>query len=231
MVCLEAKVSLTALILAGGKGTRMRPFNAPKCLVTLRERTILSMIVSQLATYCEKMIVCAGYKTEMVEDEISKPEYSGRNISIDCAGVDASMLDRVNHAIPLIQDKALLVYADTWADVNIRSLITDHGSNYRWATMTLYPIKLQFGIVRQDTSNCAFEFLEKPVIGEWFNIGYTILEPQAMMMAEGASDMVDYWRHLTASRQLYCYRHKGKHVTVNTEHEREEAEEILGDWK
>src|SRR5262245_51606922 len=61
---------MIAVILAGGKGTRLAPYNTvfPKPLVPLGERPILDIIIHQLAHYgFKRIILSVGYLAELIE--------------------------------------------------------------------------------------------------------------------------------------------------------------------
>jgi choline kinase len=76
-----------ALILAGGVGKRLRPMTTdrPKCLVTIRGYSILSLAVDELnKAGLSDIVIATGYRAEMIEDcglpTIFNPHFATDNI-------------------------------------------------------------------------------------------------------------------------------------------------------
>ena len=66
--------NLSAIILCGGKGLRLRPLtnNIPKPLITINDKPILYYIISHLIKYkIKKIIIATGYKSKMIEKFMS----------------------------------------------------------------------------------------------------------------------------------------------------------------
>jgi len=118
----------------------------------------------------------------------------------------------------------LICYGDTLANVNLNELRKAHTESGALATVTVYPMHSPFGIVSFDESNRVAAFAEKPVLPYWINIGYLICEPEALRHIQPGSDMPQFLSSLARSRELAVFKHDGKHLTVNTEKDRAEAE-------
>jgi hypothetical protein len=95
--------------------------------------------------------------------------------------------------------------------------------------MTIYRLPSPYGVVRVDKSGSVSRFEEKPLLPHWINIGFLLCDPKKTEEALfAAPDMVPFLESLAAARQLNAYKHLGKHLTVNTEKERQLAEvEVL----
>src|SRR5215831_11923687 len=88
---------VTAILLCGGKGKRLRPFTEtmPKAMVMLNDEPLLSHLLRYLMTAgIERFIVCVGDKAEAIESFLSE-NYPG-SLQITCVNSgDASMTDRL----------------------------------------------------------------------------------------------------------------------------------------
>jgi glucose-1-phosphate cytidylyltransferase len=218
---------ISAIILAGGKGERLRPFteSIPKALVPLNGVPLLRHLMTYLAARgVTRFVLCTGYLAEKI-DEFARTECDP-SWTVTCVNSgDATMTDRILDALEHVKtQRALICYGDTLANVDMAGLVAEHGKSGAAATLTVYPLHSPFGIVSFEPSGQVREFLEKPLLPYWINIGFLLCEPQAFAALKRGSDMVPFLTGLAQAKSLHVYRHEGKHLTVNTEKERAEAE-------
>lgn len=222
---------LTAILLCGGKGERLRPFteHAPKPLVPLRGQPILLHLLHHLeACGVTRFVLCVGYKAGMIRDFLA--EYfpgADRFVCVDSG--DASMTDRLVDARTHVADRALVCYGDTLANVDVAALFRFHSACGGLATLTTYPLQSPFGVVHSSEEGLVRSFQEKPMLPFWINIGFLVLERRALDALAKGSDMPAFLEGLATEGQLHAYRHQGSHLTVNTEKERAAAEATLAE--
>ena len=140
---------LSAIILCGGKGMRLRPLteDAPKPLIEINGQPILYYIVSHLLKYgVNKIIIASGYKSNMIESFMSE-NFSDIDYCIVDSG-DAAIIDRVRDCIPKVSKDFILCYGDTICDININELISFHQKASDGVTITSYPISIPFGVLK-----------------------------------------------------------------------------------
>jgi glucose-1-phosphate cytidylyltransferase len=137
------------------------------------------------------------------------------------------MTDRILAARPHVTGRALVCYGDTLANVDIAGLVGTHEASGASATVSVYPLQSPFGIVEMDESLRVTRFAEKPVLPYWINIGFLVCDPRALDRLQAGSDMVAYLEALAGDGALGVYKHVGRHLTVNTEKERAEAERAI----
>lgn len=217
---------LTAVLLCGGKGERLKPFTdtLPKALVPLNGQPLLSHLLRYLSSAgISRFVVCVGYKAEAIELFLSEQDSQFSQLTCVNSG-DASMTDRLLDARPHIQGTALVCYGDTLANIDLAELLSEHRRNGALATVTVYPLHSPFGIVHFDDSKRVTTFAEKPLLPYWINIGFLLCEPQAFDFVERGSEMPEFLSVLAKNGALYTHEHRGKHLTVNTEKERAVAE-------
>jgi glucose-1-phosphate cytidylyltransferase len=222
-----AKLDVTAILLCGGKGERLRPFteSMPKPLVPLNGQPLLLHLMRYLSQGgVRRFVCCTGYKAEAIEafvKENPNPQWDVRCVNSG----DASMTDRILDALPHVTTRRCIVcYGDTLANVDVAELLEAHEQSGAIATLTVYPMRSPFGVVEFDETGKIRRFLEKPVLPHWLNIGFLVLEPAAMKLLKRGADMVGFLDDLVATGQFHVHRHTGKHLTVNTEKERAQAE-------
>lgn len=220
---------LTAVLLCGGKGERLRPFteNFPKPLLPLAGKPMLEHLVEYLAAWgIGRFVFCVGYKAEMIHAFLAaKFPDPDRFRSVDSG--EATMTDRLVDARDHVSGRALVCYGDTLANVNLAALMRFHEEHRAAATLTTYPFQSPFGIVDADETGRIQTFREKPILPFWINIGFLLLEPVVLADLRRGSDMPAFLDGLAAGGGLFAFRHQGGHLTVNTEKERVQAEKLL----
>jgi glucose-1-phosphate cytidylyltransferase len=222
----ESVSELTAILLCGGKGERLRPFTEtmPKAMVTLNGEPLLSHLLRYLfSAGISRFVVCVGYKAEAIESFLREECAELGKITCVNSG-DVSMTDRLLDARSHVRGRALICYGDTLANVDLAGLVERHEQRGALATLTVYPLHSPFGVVHFDDSNRATAFAEKPRLPYWINIGFILCEPEAFDFVNRGSEMPEFLSALAQAEVLYTHTHAGKHLTVNTEKDRALAE-------
>ncbi len=224
---------LTAVILCGGRGERLRPLsdNVPKPLLPVNGRPMLDYLLEHLSrSGTREFVLCVGYKAEMFERFVLQRAHRPERIRCLNAG-DAGITERLSEARSLIPGQALVCYADTLADVDIPGLMESHRNSRVEATITVYPYRSPFGIVTFDERGLVSRFEEKPQLPHWINIGFVLLEPAALRRLRPDVPLPDFLAELAARRNLGVHCHRGRHWTANTETElRKLAAELPLHW-
>lgn len=217
---------LTAVLLCGGKGERLLPLTKrlPKPLVPLKGRPILAHIMHYLAASgLRRFVVCVGYRARTIQKAIGG--FADRSWEVACVDSgDVSMTDRLLDVRPWVPGRALICYGDTLANVDVATLVHHHERCGGEVTMTVYPLHSPFGIVQFDPAHRVSSFAEKPVLPHWINIGFMLWEAAAFDRLRQGSDMPDFLASVAGAGRLFAYPHRGKHLTVNTEGDRVQAE-------
>ena len=214
-----------ALILCGGKGERLKPItnNIPKPLVKIGKEAILSHQIKYLCNQgIKKFIIATGYKSEEIKKFIES-EFNNLDIRIVDSG-DVDILLRIKDCKNILEEIFLVCYGDTLANIDIKKLIQFHNSHDGEVSVSSYQLQSQFGILKTNKENLVIEFLEKPKLDAWINIGYFIFENSTNLVKNNFADFIEY---LAKSEKLYCFKHRGLHITVNTIKELKEAEENI----
>ena len=222
------KTNVTALILCGGKGERLRPLteSTPKPLVCINNRPILSYLLDHIKSYeISDVVVATGYLSGKIQ-EFFKSSYTELNVEIVNSG-DADILERINSCMPYIEGDFIVFYGDTLANIDLQALQDFHYEHDKKITMTLWPLKSDFGLVELDSSNIVKSFQEKPTLDKWINIGGFYYQQEAVELLGRHSNYANFLSHAGSISEIKGYKHDGIHITVNTLHELETAEENI----
>ena len=177
---------MQALILAGGKGTRLRPLtmHTPKPIVPIANQPFLLYQLELL---------------KKIEDKLG--DGTDFNVRISYA-VEASPLGTAGayrNAASLISETTVVFNGDVLTDIDMNEVIRFHREHQAAATIVLAPVPnpTAYGLVETDDEGRVRRFLEKPkpeeVTCNTINAGIYILEPRVLdYVPEGEPFMFEY---------------------------------------
>ena len=97
---MQEKMDLKVLILCGGKGERLKPLteSVPKPLVRIKDRPILSYLLSHFESYgFREFVIAVGYKSEAV---IRYFKQNHRNLQVEIVDSgDADIIERIKRIL------------------------------------------------------------------------------------------------------------------------------------
>lgn len=212
---------MTAVILAGGKGTRMTGpgLELPKPLVPAGGAPLVVHLMRYLrAGGVDRILMATGHRADVFQryfDLHPEPEL----LLVD-TGEQTQTGGRLKRLQPLLssQESFLVVYADTFADIDLMSLLDFHARHGKLATLAAVPHTGRYGHVRLNGYKVE-EFREKP--RQWVSSGFFVLQPQALQYVE--SDETVWEREpvqrLAQDGELMAYLHEGFWMAVDTPEE------------
>lgn len=173
-----------AVIMAGGKGMRLRPLteNIPKPMIKVAGRPILERIVLHLISYgINRIFLAVNYLSGMIEEHFKDGSQFG--VSIEYLREDKPLgSGGALSLLPETPEHPLIVMnGDLIQDANFAKMIEFHRENKFYATMGVYPYfhQVPFGCV-QVKENTLSSLVEKPVLEETVNAGIYVLSPEAV---------------------------------------------------
>jgi mannose-1-phosphate guanylyltransferase len=216
--------SVTTAILAGGEGTRFRPYTdlIPKPMIPVgpEERPILEYIVRWLAKHgFNDIVLLVGYKWRQIANYFGDGSRWGVRIrySLDTEtyrGTGGALLNAYRQG--LLGDGTVLVwYGDILAPLNPRELLQAHRSSGATVTLALADrYQVPVGVARVDSSGNVVELREKPWLNLYVTIGVLALEARALEGVEeelGGSfdvmgDLIPWMLRRGLKVKAYVYR-------------------------
>ncbi len=163
-----------AVVLVGGKGTRLRPLTdtMPKPILPVLDRPCLSYLISSLADAgITEVILACGYRSDQLAEAIG----DGSDLGIDIRYSYEDEPLGTGGAIKLIADRLDDVFVaangDVFADISLRGQIAAHLETGAAATVALTEVgnPCEFGIVGLDDDGRIGRFKEKPRPEEAFS--------------------------------------------------------------
>lgn len=167
---------MRAIILAGGQGTRLRPYTTvfPKALVPLGDIPVLELVLRQLKTFgFEEITLAVGHLAELIETFFGDGRKLGLKITY---AIEDQPLGTAGplRALTDLPDDFLVMNADIVSDLNYRALFEFHQQKKSVATIAVYrrQTKIDFGTLEFDeTTREIQKFVEKPVFHHSVSMG------------------------------------------------------------
>ncbi len=177
----------TAVILAGGLGTRLHPLTLtlPKPMLPIADKPVLEYIIEWLKGYgINNIILCISYLGNIIEGYFNDGKEYGVNIlyaktkrPLGTAGQLKSAEHLINNSSKGVERFACL-YGDSIYNFNLKDMINKHLSTKALATIALMPykIKLDYGFIEVDKDDNVIAWNEKPEVKGLINIGCYIMD-------------------------------------------------------
>ena len=175
-------ISVKAVILAGGLGTRLRPLTlkTPKPMLPLGKKPILEHLIDWSKKNGVKSIVlCVSYRKEKIQDYFKDGKKFGVNIEYAVSKKPLATAGQLKTAEEFIDDTFVCVYGDSIFDFSLRNMIKQHKTKKAFTTMSLYEYKtnLQYGVIHSSNTGKVTSWEEKPEIKANINMGCYVMEP------------------------------------------------------
>jgi NDP-mannose synthase len=157
-----------AIILAGGKGTRLKPYTTvlPKPLMPVGDYPILEILIRQLAFFgVDRIVVAVGHLKELIQAFLGDGErwkvrisYSFEDQPLGTAGP----LKRV----PRVDEDFLVMNGDVLTNLNFRKFFETHQQQGNLCTIATYakPVAIDLGVLSLNDANEVIEYIEKPTL-------------------------------------------------------------------
>ena len=159
------------VILAGGKGTRMREMteDLPKPMVPIGGVPILDHLMDIFTKQGKyQFIICTGYLGEKIE----KYYKNDKNVKVIFTGDETETGGRLFKIKNILDEEFLFTYGDGLANVNLSKLISFHQSHNKTGTITITNPTSRFGLIEFGNKMEVTKFIEKPKLEGFVNIGF-----------------------------------------------------------
>jgi glucose-1-phosphate cytidylyltransferase len=231
---------MKVIILAGGLGTRIseETVDKPKPMVLIGEKPIIWHVMNIYASQGHTdFVIATGYKSEVIENWVSKNTFSDWNIETIFTGLDTQTGGRIRKCLNQIDEPRVMVtYGDGLGSVNISKLIENHERMGKLASVTAVRPPARFGVL-ESVDGIVTHFGEKnQADAGWINGGFFVLEKEVTNFVESDDHPFEFHAlpKLVASRELTSYQHKGFWQPMDTLREKHEltkfAEESNPPW-
>jgi len=168
---------MKAIILAGGRGKRLKPVTdyVPKPLVPIKNIPIIEWQIRYLKKFgIREVIICTGYKADMIESYLSMKKL-GIKIKFSIEKTPLGTGGAIKKAGKLINDKSFFVInGDTITNIDLDKLASKKNS------IAAIELRTKYGILETE-SDKIINFREKKEISDtWMNAGIYHLQKDVL---------------------------------------------------
>ena len=173
------KINLPVVIMAGGKGTRLKPITnvIPKPLVPVGDKTILEVIMDQFESIgCKKFYMSVNYKADMMEFYLSQLDHK-YDIEFFMEDKPLGTIGSVSLLKGKITTPFFVSNCDSINEQDYRDVYDYHISNHNDMTIVtmVKSFKIPYGVIETGEDGLMRSLQEKPEHTYMVNSGVYIL--------------------------------------------------------
>lgn len=159
-------MSKIAIILAGGKGTRLRPYTVvlPKPLMPIGEYPILEVIVRQLANHgFTRIIMAVNHQAELIKAFFGNGEKWNVAIEYSLEDIPLGTMAPLK-LIKNLPENFLVMNGDILTDLSFGDFYSEHVSNNELFTISSHKREqvIDYGVLELNHNDQLIGFNEKP---------------------------------------------------------------------
>lgn len=204
------------VLLAGGKGTRMRELTEtiPKPMVDIGGIPVLEHLITIFKNFDDfEFLIASGYKSEIIENHFENQ----KNIKVINTGLETNTGGRVYNLSEYLKEEFIVTYGDGLANVDISKLIDFHNNHSNLGTITVTNPRSRFGLVEFNSSFQVTKFIEKPMLDGFINIGFFVFKKEILNYLDESSTLeTDPLINLSNENKLFAYKHSGYFEPMDT---------------
>ncbi len=178
---------MKAILLVGGKGTRLRPLtiHTPKPIVPIFDRPFLHYQLDLLKKVPEidEVILSLNYQPRRIEEIFGDGASAGLSLRYVVEPAPLGTAGAVRYAGESLHESVVVFNGDVLTEVDLTAVIALHRERRAKATIVLTPVDnpTAYGLVETDGEGNIRRFLEKPkaeeITCDTINAGIYVLEP------------------------------------------------------
>ena len=178
---------MKAILLAGGKGTRLRPLtiHTPKPIVPIFNRAFLHYQIDLLKQVPEidEVILSLNYQPRRIEEVFGDGADLGIKIRYVVEPVPLGTAGAIKYAGDKLTESVVVFNGDVMTQLDLAAVIRMHRERQARATIVLTPVDnpSAYGLVETDAQSNIKRFIEKPkpeeITTNHINAGIYVLEP------------------------------------------------------
>lgn len=202
---------MRAFVLAGGEGTRLRPYTytVPKPMLMLGGKPILQYVLENLKRCGIKdVVITCGYLHEQITKYFGDGSAFGLNISYSIEKEKMNTAGSLLNCKERPKETFVVAMGDHLTNIDMADMVKKHKKSGAIATIALYHVKtpLEYGVAKVHGNNIV-GFEEKPVLEHDYNTAIYVFEPEIFDFIKGKEDFAKdvFPRMLAAGKKINAY--------------------------
>lgn len=176
---------MKAVILAGGKGTRLSPYTTilPKPLMPIGEMPILEVLIRQLKKAgVNEVILTVGHLSELLKAFFKDGKRFGVKISYSQEDKPLGTAGPLSLIQDQLSEPFFVLNGDVLTTLNFSALMARHKRTGSIATIAIHKrsVHIDFGVLNLGEENKVVDYIEKPSIPYQVSMGVYAFNPEIL---------------------------------------------------
>lgn len=228
---------MQAVLLAGGRGTRLRPYTTvfPKPLVPVGERPISEIIVRQLAAAgVTRIVFTVSHLAGLIEAYFGDGRRWGVEITYSREDEPLGTVGPLG-VLDGLDEHFLVMNGDVLTDLDYAELMRVHRARGAIATVTTHrkAVPISLGVLEVSPDDALVDYIEKPTLHYRVSTGIYAVDRRVLEHVPRGRrmDFPDLMRALVArGERVHCYDFGGRWLDIGRVEDYEDAvEQYLAD--
>ena len=225
---------MKAVIQAGGKGTRLRPYTLilPKPLMPVGELPVIELLLKWLRRNgISEVVITTGYLGHLIKSLCNDGSHWDMQISYSEETTPLGTVGSLDLVRDQLDDTFLVLNGDLITDMNLRSFIHFHNSHDDLLTVgtTQKQVNVDMGVIDVAEDRRITDFREKPTLSYTVNMGIYCMEPGILELIPrgvpfGFDDLM--YQMLDNGQTAHAYRHDGQWLDIGRPEDFTRAQEM-----
>ncbi|MBX3267738.1 MAG: NDP-sugar synthase [Acidobacteria bacterium] len=191
---------VSAVILAGGKGTRLRPLTVftPKPIVPMMNRPFIAFQLEMLAAAgVGKAVLSLSYQPNKIEDAIGDGSQYRSKVSFVTEPNPLGTSGAFRYAADETSQTFVVLNGDILTDIDLAKVLEQHRSAKADATIVLVEVEdpTRYGLVETDSDGRVERFLEKPKAEDVPNLRSRNINAGIYILERSVLDLIPHGEH------------------------------------
>lgn len=225
---------MKAVILAGGRGTRLLPYTTvlPKPLMPVGDRPILDIVMRQLRRDgFTEITLAVSYLAELLMAYFGDGARFGLSIRYSREEKPLGTAGPLG-LVDGLTEPFLLMNGDILTDLDFGAMVEAHRKENRLATVAVCrrSTTVDQGVVQFDAASRLTDYAEKPTTRFWVSMGAYVFDPRVLgyIRAGDRLDVPDLLKALvTEGETVHCHLHEGTWLDIGCREDYDRAVEQL----
>ena len=225
---------MKAVLLAGGKGRRLKPFTTtiPKPLFPIGEKPILQLIIEQLKNFgVDEYIISLGYLGQLIKAFMGNGEKYNTDISYVTEEIPLGTAGAIS-LLPELDDDYIFMNGDILSTIDYYDAYEKHKKSNALMTICTFEktTKSSLGVLELNINGEVENYLEKPELKQVVSSGIYILNPKIKdyIPQNKFFDIPDLVKSLIVKKEkINTYKIEGEWFDIGTPADLEKAEQYL----
>lgn len=218
---------MQAIIMAGGKGTRLRPYTniLPKPLLPVGNKSILDINIKQLVlSGIDNIIIAVGYLGELIESIIGNGDRYGIKITYSYEDEPLGTVGGLGLMKLLLEDRFIVMNGDILHDLDFNILFKHHISGGKDVTITTYKQHHTVRLGVLDIKNDEIRnYIEKPTNEYIVSLGIYVVEKLIVEKFVKGDKYLDFPTLINQiiknGKKINSFMHEGLWIDIGTSEE------------